>query len=90
MRSKIAWPARESAAPSSAERICVNSSMSAPAMKLSGLPLRITTARIAASSSISASSSSKLGDQPLAERVDLLARHVEREHEDAVRGPSPE
>ena len=64
-RSKIAWPARESASPSSAEPMRVKSLMSAPAMKLSGLPLRTTIARTDASSSTSESSRSNSAIRPL-------------------------
>ena len=61
----MAWPARESASPSSAEPMRVKSLMSAPAMKLSGLPLRTTIARTDSSFSTSESSRSNSAIRPL-------------------------
>ena len=79
-RSRIAWPAAR-------ERLALQRAadgaevrMSAPAMKLSGLPLREhdrASRRVRDSSS--PSSAVQLLHQRAAERVDLLAGHVERE-----------
>ena len=59
--------------------------MSAPAMKLSGLPLRNTTALTSGVSIDLVEQPLELVDHARAEGVHLLARHVEGEHEDAVR-----
>ena len=67
----------------------VKSLMSAPAMKLSGLPLRSTTARISSSASDLVEDPLELRDHALAQGVHLLAGHVEREDEDAVVVPLP-
>ena len=65
-RSSSACAPRDSASPSIALRMALKSLMSAPAMKLSGLPLRRTTATTApgASSSVISASSSAIIDLP--------------------------
>ena len=81
------WPGpwRESVSPSSELRMVVKSLMSAPAMKLSGLPLRRTIAAHVRARLDLAEERLQLLHHRLAQGVDLLAGHVEGEDQDAVR-----
>ena len=66
-RPMTAWADRDSVSPSRALRMAVNSLMSAPAMKLSGLPLRSTTPFTSgrASTSVTRASSSSITGRPI-------------------------